>query len=650
MGGLNYAKAIKGGNMAHYDNLKDYITANKIDVIEHGIEKHIKSSYSIEVSSIVDDIIIHTLSCTNFTHEVLTVGIGVSAIIHDNNNDDITQYYNISLQGNIAKKLSDLRIIAVKEVPYSELQTETIQSLFGLIDFENSDLETVAETIYTSYISDRITRNDNDSLYSFPLKEVLSKYHVLIKVADLPDGCLGRFFFTNSTANISDSKVHYSHSKKCDITGRTVLISRNYYNEKEGCLDLVTISHEIVHCFLHWPYFQIYMILDESDHLNCSSIPIYYNENDSTYDKAYNYAEWQANELSIRLIMPKHLVEKAIYEFSKSVPDIFFSDNVPKNQFFHSLLFDLSEKFKVPPSISRKRMLQLGYDIFDGMFIDVGNNIIEPPFMFSPGTLNEYESFIIDKINYERLLDTNKNFAELIATNRYVYLGYVVFLNDSKYVKKSKNSRYHDFELTEYAREHADECLIVFSYKSEKNIKYSSKIYGETYLNNIPEFFKEGPESFELCKVNNGLDEESMKEIDKYNNIMNELAKYKTFGNTLVYHMRRKDEYIETLEKKTALSKTIIDKYCKGKSEPVPRNVMTLCIGLKLEKDFIYDMFAKLKNKYDINADTMQNRAYKFIINNGYINSGLSECNKILRVFKQDPLPYTRGNSKNVEE
>ena len=221
--------------------------------------------------------------------------------------------------------------------------------------------------------------------------------------------------------------------------------------------------------------------------------------------------------------------------------------------------------------------------------------------------------------------------------------------NDSKYVEKSKNPYYHDFELTEYAREHADECLIKFSYKSSKNTKYNSKIYGETFLNNIPEFFEEEPESFELCKANNGPDEESMKKIEEYNNIMNELAKYKTFGNTLVYHMRRISITKPDLASEIKLSTTIIDDYCRGEKEPDPRNVMTLCIGLNLEKDYIYDMFAKLKNKYDINADTMQNRAYKFIINNGYVEHGLTECNKILRVFGQKPLPYHSKKSQNRE-
>ena len=104
--------------------------------------------------------------------------------------------------------------------------------------------------------------------------------------------------------------------------------------------------------------------------------------------------------------------------------------------------------------------------------------------------------------------------------------------------------------------------------------------------------------------------------------------------------MRRISITKPDLASEIKLSTTIIDDYCRGEKEPDPRNVMTLCIGLNLEKDYIYDMFAKLKNKYDINADTMQNRAYKFIINNGYVEHGLTECNKILRVFGQKPLPY----------
>lgn len=66
------------------------------------------------------------------------------------------------------------------------------------------------------------------------------------------------------------------------------------------------------------------------------------------------------------------------------------------------------------------------------------------------------------------------------------------------------------------------------------------------------------------------------------------------------------------------------------------RNVMTLCICLELDIDSCYDRFKKIN--YDINTDTMRNRAYRYIINT--LTSDLIRCNRILVLFGEDTLPY----------
>lgn len=66
------------------------------------------------------------------------------------------------------------------------------------------------------------------------------------------------------------------------------------------------------------------------------------------------------------------------------------------------------------------------------------------------------------------------------------------------------------------------------------------------------------------------------------------------------------------------------------------KNVMALCIGLELDSEECYDMFKKAG--YNVREDTLMNRAYRFLFS--CTNSGLQECNKILRYFNQDELPY----------
>ena len=54
------------------------------------------------------------------------------------------------------------------------------------------------------------------------------------------------------------------------------------------------------------------------------------------------------------------------------------------------------------------------------------------------------------------------------------------------------------------------------------------------------------------------------------------------------------------------------------------------------------------KAGYDVREDTMQNRAYRFLFS--CTCSGLQECNKILRVFNQEELPYHQGQQCKKEK
>lgn len=119
-----------------------------------------------------------------------------------------------------------------------------------------------------------------------------------------------------------------------------------------------------------------------------------------------------------------------------------------------------------------------------------------------------------------------------------------------------------------------------------------------------------------------------------------------TFSNTLVFHMIRLNTDAKAIKKRINLSETIINDYCKGWKKPDDeRNIMALCIGLRLECDYCLDLFKKAG--YSLEENTMQNQCYKFLFN--YTNCDLDCCNKILRKFNQDPIPYRHRNGKNGE-
>ena len=59
-------------------------------------------------------------------------------------------------------------------------------------------------------------------------------------------------------------------------------------------------------------------------------------------------------------------------------------------------------------------------------------------------------------------------------------MGYVVCINDAKYLE---NKREGEYELTEYARNNINECCLIFYLKSIYEINDKRKFYDQVYFN-----------------------------------------------------------------------------------------------------------------------------------------------------------------------
>ena len=628
--------------MAKYENLKDYLRLNNMSVISQGLNDYIKSNSNVDASYKVNDIIIHTLAWNRFDFGLLTVTIGLSAKFKTTiDSASSLHYYNMTVQGQISKGLSDLSLSNIEEVSELLLQEETILSLFGMENITSDNIEKKAEELYSKLCFD--IHINKEHKYWLPVIDIKEKYGMKLWPADLPDNCFGRLYLLPSAATIYDPANIYKSYPDEPIPRGAILLNRRYYINELDPDDIITTAHELSHWSCHQLYFLIMMLLEDGfDTMSCTTDPIILDDKMTSKEKAYFYAEWQANELSIRVAMPKHLVEEAIVDYEKDHSNILHDGH-----YYQNMIYKLSFDFNVPEEIMKKRFRQLGYDYADGTFLTVDDCLYQP-FSFTPGILKENETFVINHANYERLLRDNKDFSELINTGKYVYLGYVVCLIDRKYIGIVSSSDDVELVLTDYAREHAEKCCIKF--KSSISIQpYTNlSIYNANYMNKLPEFNEIVLESHELCEDNSELDEGTLKEIEEYNDILEKLnsEQCKTFANTLVFHMRRLNRDAKKIYDKINLSETIIHNYCKGKKEPEDeRNIMALCIGLNLESDYCLDLFKKAG--YSLEKDTMQNRCYKFLF--GYTYNELDFCNKILRKFNQNELPYRRGNGKKRE-
>jgi len=621
--------------MAQYANLKDYFQNKHIKLIQDAVSNYLKDDAKIT------ETVIQSLVCTDDDAEYnaeFDLGVSVKAV-GAVETDDLS--FIVTVRGNLEQRFRDINIKEVRRVTSNMFPEDNILSQFILPDIPKDKIEVIGNNLYGFCAGKGLFVN-----YKLHIEKLVSDG--MIYFAPLPNNCLGRVILSEADVEIIQNVQTEYGLKPEKFTIRaahgTILLNyEKYAKEMDGGLR-ITVAHELVHTLFHDRFLKLLQLLGkEKVDLHSSTEPITFDENMSDIQKALCIAEWQADILAMTLAIPAITVEAAIQEIAND-PSTYYTNYGDRMQ---ASVNKFAKVYGVSPYVAKERLRQLGYDFVDGTCLeyeDNGMKILAAPFYFKPGTLKDNETFVIERNSFEKLLLENEEFAKLIEKRYFVYTGYVVCLYDAKYIKPAVNNGQIAYELTDHAREHADECLIKFKYKILVNSDYIYPYEFKSYLNKIPDYNEVVPESFELCKEDHGLHLSIIEMINKYNDELNELSsdKLSTFANTLIYHMRGKRIDDKELVKRTRLKPAAISKILSGETKkPDLRNVMTICIALELSLAESYDMFMKKPIKHNIMDDTLQNRAYRFIIENQFFN--IDECNSILRYFNQDELPYHKG-------
>lgn len=222
--------------------------------------------------------------------------------------------------------------------------------------------------------------------------------------------------------------------------------------------------------------------------------------------------------------------------------------------------------FGVSKFVAKQRAIQLGLDAAAGTMIYIDGHY-HSPFSFTEGILGQKQTFVIDKDSLDGLCREDKVLSDLIVSGQFIYLGYVVCINDKQYVEK-KDPKWMspgecEYDLTEYARDHVDECCLIFDWDSISGKNDDGGFYGLCYLskdvsaqNRIEHTYNP---DFECNQDTMAL----AKQIAKYKaafaaeeKVLRELPR--TFPDQLIYHMDRKNITVEALAFQSNLSTTTI--------------------------------------------------------------------------------------------
>lgn len=649
--------------MSKYPDLKTYLQVNYKDLIQEAIQEVVDKKYdgngfhSLNVLSLckheIDNLEVRALACHDDIGPRIKMDVGVAVDIVElglgttrYESGRKKHWFTVSLQGILKDGLSNVQVIGTSEIYDGKFHEENALDQFLVPYIRSDDLEDIAEDFLEFYCKDAVYIG-----YCFPAQHFIYNNHIDIQEADLPDNCLGRMYFKKSKATVYQT-LPFEHCpdpvrvENYEIQPGTILIShQRYFLGSEGT-HLLTIAHEIIHWYLHQKYFKLLELLDsENLMMSCDVAPCIYDDDMSPAQKAHWFAEWQANALALRIAMPREFVKKALEESWDAVPISTLAVHA-----IEETLTKVAQLFGVTQFVAKQRVRQLGFDLADGAFIRVDGKTY-PPFIFKKNTLDYHQTFLIDQSGYEKLYRTNPDFSALIDSGKFIYLGYVTCINDPKYIEVDPFCPNIRLVLSSYAREHADECCLVFSWQGKTKLKEQFEFYGQAFLckdvsadsyvehsydKNFNEKCLQTAEdiSLEVDKY--------MKAMDAHNKTLNELSKYTTFAEALKYHMERKKISVEVLAERSGLSDTTIKNYRSGEVNPPIENVMAVCIGLNLSKVYSFNLLEFAD--YSIDRDSPRNRAYKFLLD--YSDGTLEQWNQILDLFHQPHIPNKRNQRK----
>lgn len=575
--------------MARYANLKDYLQHEQNKLIEKAITKYQNSYADINTH-------IECLFCTDDEHSNLKMELVVSA----NRNDTVSrkQYYKVTLFGSLDRKLQDIQVIEVDKCRKSDIRDDDLLNNFILPDVRTDDLERIGNELFSYY---NIFADIHG--YGLSLGKIISNMKAPIFFADLTDDCLGRINLVEADIKIYQYDMEAQQLQEVSghaKPGIILLNKKKYYDGLDGEL-LIVVAHELVHWQFHQKFFKILVLLGtDSDEMNCKDIPVAFSDSMTDIEKAMCIAEWQANALAMRLAIPSCTVDVVNKEIAND-PSTYYENYGDRMQ---ACVIKFAKIYGISCFVAKARMRQLGYDFVDGTCLEYeenGKKIQPAPFYFQPRTLKEDETFVIYPKEYEKLVHKNKDFAELIETRAFVYTGYTICKNATKFIKLESSDNTLSFSLSDYAREHAEECCIKFVYRIKENrIKYDNYSVS-AYLHKLHKPEEYGAMDDEEHYILSDKAESDMRvffnehyETKKVLKNMEDKG-ISSLYDTLQYHKDRKNITFEKMSERTGVPIDSIKSYFAKPDTKKYRGIslekiMIICNALQLEEIIALDL------------------------------------------------------------
>ncbi|MDP3057843.1 MAG: hypothetical protein Q8N36_00060 [bacterium] len=551
---------------------------------------------------------------------VVSAEIEIAETVRRNRETDgIEQWFRISCSAKLEDGLQGFIISAVSVYNKYRVSKENNLSEYLVPIIYKEQLDDVAEAFLKKYYPEGLTKP-----MPVPSREVVRRMGLDIQEVHLTKTCtvFGQIYFSDCEIQYYDSDAR--GYKPLIVKRGTILVDPNvYFMRNVGSMNN-TVIHECVHWELHKKFFELEKLYNkEARAISCW---VQEGTRPEKHRTPMDWMEWHANALAPRILMPakqtKQKIEELIVKNERILPATNTAD------IMESVVFELSEFFEVSRIAAKIRMIDLGYHEAIGVFTYVDDRYVANH-AFERAALKRNQTFSIGIQDVLFEYATNEDFKNLLNSGKYVYVDAHFCINDSKYVRQDENGY---AELTDYARQHIDECCLIFDVRIQTNNRFGVNYYKECVLfrDATSDKLKEVKYS---SSVQNKATEARAEELKRINdeakrtiNIMRTLPAI--FPDTLIAHMDRLNFTVEFLEEKSLINaKTIQRMRNEGGYQPKLPTVVAICIGMKLSPILSADMIRKAGISFRVSEEHI---IFQMLLNSHYQNS-IYECNEILR-------------------
>lgn len=542
-----------------------------------------------------------------------------------------TRWFIVHVTAELHQGLHDVKVFRTEENYYGEFDPEGALDAYMIPYISTDDLEDIADDFFERYCLDAIYNE-----WQLPYDHIMRKMGIQAVESTLPDNVFGRMYFKPTTIKYW---CNYYPLPKTELEGNvpagTMVVNKNHHFLGNFGSALNTIAHELVHWELHQKFFEILALLDENaNQLSCEVVPEIPSEDMTGIQKAIWWAEWQANNLAPRIVMPRTIFLDALQDcYDDNFSPVFY-----QGEHLETALEKVAELFGVSRYEAKVRAIQLGIMEAEGTFL-YSEKFYVYPISFKRHSLSKNQTYAIDRKSYERLLKTDAEFASLIEQGLFVYAECFVVLNDPLYVTPAQDHFMKgELVLTTYGRDNADECCMIFERSFQSDGSYNFEYYGQCYLSKelTDSILVETKRTDDLSNQNVEERAKTSKKLkaegSSFMEIMRDLPS--SFSGTFNAHMKRskKDDGKKMTNLQMSIETGLSEDYiAKLRKEEVQNlsigTVCALCMGLHLPPCFSRDMVRKSRTGFPYNADGYYQER---ILEEMYMES-LADVNEVLR-------------------